>query len=297
MASPAITATDRAPFVLVDWGLFVGLSLLWGSSFLFIAIGLESLHPGVITWMRVGLGALALSAVPQARKRIEPEDRGALVRLSIVWVGIPFTLFPLAEQHINSALTGLLNGAMPIFAGILGGLFFSRPTRGPQRWGLLVGFIGVALISAGGIQGAGGTEAVGVIMVLAATFFYGLSVHLAGPLQQRYGSVPLMARMLGLATIWTAPFGIYGLADSSIAPGPVLAVAVLGVAGTGLAFAIAGTLIGRVGGTRSSFITYLIPVVALLLGVIFLSDEVEMLALAGVVLVLGGALLAGRREA
>ena len=76
-----------------------------------------------------------------------------------------------------------------------------------------------------------------------------------------------------------------------------MAVAVLGVLGTGIAFALMGTLVGRVGSTRASFITYLIPVVALVLGVVFRGDEVFALELVGVVFVIGGALLASRRTA
>lgn len=298
MSAPATTVTisDREPFKALDWALFVGVSLIWGSSFLLIAIGLESLHPGLITWMRVGFGALALAAFPSTRRKIETSDRKTLLTLSVIWVGIPFTLFPLAEQHINSAVTGLLNGATPIFAALIGGLFFARPARGTQRLGLIVGFLGMAIVSIGGASSGGETAMSGILMVLVATFFYGVSVNVAGPLQQKYGSLPVMAKMLALGTIWTAPFGVYGLFDSSFAVGPVAATAVLGIVGTGFAFAMMGQLIRSVGGTRGSFTTYLMPVVALILGVVFLRDVVSPETLPGVALVIGGALLASRKE-
>jgi len=105
-----------------------------------------------------------------------------------------------------------------------------------------------------------------------------------------------MARMLALATLWTLPFGLVGLPSSDVAVVPALSIAVLGLVGTGLAFLIMGTLVGRVGSTRASFITYLIPVVALGLGVVVQGDHVDALAVGGVVLVIGGALLAGRAE-
>ncbi len=288
--------SDRDQFEPVDWGLFVFVALIWGASFLFIAIGLESFHPGFITWARVALGALALNLVPAARRKVERRDRGRLLALSVVWVGIPFTLFPLAETHINSAVTGLLNGATPIFAGIIAGLFFGRPPRGPQRLGLVVGFLGVASVSLGSAA-EGGTAFIGVLMALGATFCYGIATNLAGPLQHRYGSVAVMGKMLALATLWTAPFGVYGWAKSSFALGPAVAVAVLGVVGTGVAFALMATLVGRVGGPRATFITYLIPVVSLALGAAFLGDRVSSWALGGVALVIGGAVLASRREA
>jgi drug/metabolite transporter (DMT)-like permease len=296
MTDIAISASDRAAFEAHDWSLFVSLSLIWGASFLFIAVGLEAFHPGLITWTRVGLGAAALAAFPAARTRIDRGDRPRLVALSIVWVGVPFTLFPLAEQHINSAVTGLLNGATPIFAGIFAGLLFGRVPRGPQRIGLAIGFIGVTLVSLGSAA-EGGTAFLGVLMALAATICYGMAINLAGALQQRYGSVAVMAKMLMLATIWTAPFGLYGLTQSHFAARSAAATTVLGVIGTGLAFALMATLVGRVGGTRASFITYLIPAVALVLGVVFLADRVTAVALVGVALTIAGPILAARQEA
>lgn len=297
MSLPATAVrSDREPFEPRDWGLFLAVSLIWGASFLFIDIALDAFHPGLITWLRVGLGALALVALPAARVRFEPADSRKVLVLSIVWVAVPFTLFPLAQQYINSSVTGMLNGAVPIFTAIIGGLFFGRPSRGPQRLGLAVGFVGIAAVSLS--SGADEPSAfIGVTMVLFATLCYGLATNIAGPVQQRYGSVPVMARMLVLATIWTAPFGMVGLADSSFTMTAALANAVLGVAGTGLAFVLMATLVGRVGGPRASFITYLIPVISLGLGVGFRDDRVTALAIVGALLVIAGAFLASRREA
>ena len=294
---PAVPAarSDREPFAALDWILFSAVGLIWGSSFLLIKVGLEVFHPGLITWARVGLGAAALMVVPSARTRIERRDLGRLIRLSVIWVGIPFTLFPLAEEHINSAVTGLLNGGTPLFAGIFAALFFKRMIGRTQWWGIAVGFAGIALVSAG-TSAEGGTAFVGVLMVLAATVCYGIATNMAGPLQRKYGSVAVMGQMLVLGTLWTTPFGILGLTRSTFAWRPAVAVFFLGVVGTGIAFAFMATLVGRVGGPRASLITYLIPVVALALGAIFLSERVAPVALAGVVLVLSGAVLASRRE-
>jgi drug/metabolite transporter (DMT)-like permease len=295
-ASPEPPArSDRDAFALLDWGLFVALGVIWGSSFLLIAIGLDDFHPGFITWARIGLGAAALALLPGARSRIDRADRARVVVLSVVWVAVPFTLFPLAEEHINSAVTGLLNGATPLFAGMFAALLFDRVPRGPQRAGIAVGFLGITCVSLGSASD-GGSAIVGVVMVLAATMCYGLASNLAVPVQQRYGSVALMSKMLVLATLWTMPFGIWGLVHSDFGWQAAAATSVLGVIGTGLAFVFNATLVGRVGATRASFITYLIPVVSLALGAAFRDDEVSALALVGVVLVIGGALLASRRE-
>lgn len=297
MTVPTTTATrsDREAFGSTEWLLFALVGLIWGASFLLIALGLEAFHPGLITWLRVGLGALALGIFPSARRRIDPGDRKTLLVLSIVWVGIPFTLFPLAQEHINSAVTGLLNGATPFFTGAIGGLFFRRVPRGPQRLGIAAGFVGIALVSLSS-SGQGETAAVGVLMALAATACYGVATNIAGPIQQKYGSVPVMAKMLALGTLWTTPFGLVGLAGSQFELRSAAAVSVLGVVGTGFAFALMASLVGRVGGTRASFITYIIPVVSLFLGVFVLADTVTPLALLGVAFVLLAAVLASRRE-
>ena len=260
-----------------------------------IKIGLEAFHPGFITWARVGLGALALAAMPAARRRIEERDRWRIIQLGVLWVAIPFTLFPLAQEHINSAVTGLLNGATPSFAGLIGALWFHRAPRGPQRWGIATGFVGIALISVGS-SAEGGTAFVGVLLVLVATVCYGFATNMAGSLQQKYGSVPVMARMLAVGSVLTAPFGIYGLTRSEFALDSAVAVTVLGVVGAGVAFALMATLVGRVGGPRATFITYLIPVVSLVLGAVFLAETVTAPALAGVGLILAGAGMASRRE-
>lgn len=297
IAPPRTVPTDDR-FTSTDWGLFVTISAIWGASFLFIDIGLDALPPGVITLMRVGLGALALAVLPLPRRhtKILPEDRLRLVTLSIAWVAVPFTLFPIAEQHITSAVAGLLNGGTPIFAAIFAMVLLRQPTRGAQLLGVAVGFVGVVLISLPSI-GEGSSEAYGVALIVLATICYGFAVTLAGPMTQRYGPVNLMAKVLALATIWTAPYGLWQIGDSRWELGPVVAVAVLGVVGTGVAFALMGTLVSRVGSTRASFITYLIPVVALVLGVTFRGDDVFVLELIGVVLVIGGALLASRKTA
>lgn len=287
---------DAAAFGPTEWTLFLAVAGIWGASFLLIDIGLDALHPGVVTLLRVGLGAATLAAVPGPRQRFSVDDRGRMIALSIIWVGIPFTLFPLAEQHINSATTGLLNGGTPLFTAVVAVVWYRhRPTR-LLLAGLVTGFVGIVLISVPA-GGEGSSEASGVLMVVFATVCYGIATNLSAPLIRRYGSLTVMSRMLALATIWTAPYGVYGVADSSLALGPLVAVVVLGVVGTGLAYLLMATLVGRVGAPRSSFITYLIPVVSLVLGVAFRDDHVPGLAIAGIALVIAGAALAGRSRA
>ncbi len=240
------TAANQGTFTARDWALFLSVAGIWGSSFLFIAVGLEAMQPGLVTLLRVGSGAAALALAPRPRVAIERADRKRLITLSVLWVAVPFTLFPIAEQHINSAVAGLLNGGTPIFTALVATVLLRQPPRGAQLLGIAVGFVGVALVSLPSLDD-GGSEALGVVLVIVATACYGLSVNIAAPLQQRYGSLDLMANVLILATLWTLPYGLWGLGDSHFELGPVAAVLFLGVVGTGLAFVIMGTLVGRVG--------------------------------------------------
>jgi drug/metabolite transporter (DMT)-like permease len=300
MTAPRILSTshgtNREAFTASDWGLFVSLAMIWGSSFLFIAIGLDAFHPGLVTLLRVGLGAGFLALIPRTRAiKIDREDRGRVAALALIWVAIPFTLFPIAQQWIDSAVAGMLNGATPIFTALLATLLF-RSSPGPlQIAGLGVGFAGILAIALPS-AGEGTTAAVGVILVVVATVGYAVSLNMVPPLQRKYGSLPLMARILSLATLMVTPFGLVGLNDSTFAWSSLLAVAAIGVLGTGLAFLLMGSLAGSVGATRASFITYLIPVVALVLGVVFRDEIISPVAVTGVLLVIVGALLASRRE-
>lgn len=288
--------TNREAFTAIDWALFLALSAIWGSSFLFIAIGLDAFHPGLVTLLRVLLGACVLGLLPRTRAtKIDREDWPRVALLATIWVAIPFTLFPIAQQWIDSAIAGMLNGATPIFTAVIATVLL-RAFPGPrQLLGLVLGFGGILAIALPS-AGEGTTAAVGVVLVVAATVGYAISLNVATPLQQKYGSVPLMGRVLWGAVPMVVPFGLIGLGDSTFSWASMLAVAAVGILGTGLAFILMATLLGSVGATRASFITYLIPVVALVLGVVFRDEVVSPVAIAGIVLVIAGALLASRRE-
>jgi drug/metabolite transporter (DMT)-like permease len=164
-----------------------------------------------------------------------------------------------------------------------------------QSLGLLIGFAGVGAISIPAAE-SGGTALLGVALVLAATVCYAISTNIVAPLQQKYGSLAVLARVQWVAVVFAVPYGLVGLPASEFAWSSLFATAAVGVLGTGLAFVLMGTLSGRVGPTRASFITYLIPVVALVLGVVFRDEQVAGVAVVGVVLVIAGAFLASRRE-
>ncbi|MFP5298936.1 MAG: EamA family transporter, partial [Actinomycetota bacterium] len=137
----------------------------------------------------------------------------------------------------------------------------------------------------------------GTLLVLLAIVMYGLSANLAVPLQQRYGALPVLLRAQLAALVVVLPFGAVHLPGSSFAPEAVGAMVPLGALGTGLAFVLMATLVGRVGGPRGSVAIYFVPVIAIILGVTLLDENVAPSALLGIALVLAGAWLTSRREA
>ncbi|HEU4896594.1 MAG TPA: DMT family transporter [Actinomycetota bacterium] len=281
-------------FGVREWGLLAGVALIWGSSYLFIDVGLEALAPGVIAVTRVVLGLAALALVPAARRPIGREDLARVAFLGVIWTGLPMILFPVAQQWIDSSVAGMLNGAVPLAGAAWAVVLLRRPLPRLHAVGLLIGFAGVLAISWPQLQGSRATT-LGAALVILAVVLYGLAVNLAVPLQQRHGALPVLLRAQVAALVLLLPFGVWGLRDSSFAWPSVLAMVPLGVLGTGVAFVLMTTLVGRVGGPRGAVATYFIPVVAIVLGVLLLGERVAPAALAGTALVVGGAWLTSRR--
>ena len=278
-----------------EWTLLAAIALMWGSSFLFIDLGLASLQPGVVTLARIALGAAALALVPRARAPVEAGDLPRIALLGVVWMAIPLSLFPLAQQWVDSSVAGMLNGAMPIFTVVWSVLLLRRVPRARQLAGFGVGFLGVVAISAPGLVDADAT-ALGTGLILVAVILYGLAANLAVPLQQRYGALPVLLRAQLAALVVVAPIGLLQLEGSTWSWSSALAMLPLGVLGTGLAFVLMTTLVGRVGGPRGAVAIYFAPIVAIVLGVTLLGEAVHPSALLGTALVLVGAWLTSRRE-
>ncbi len=206
--------TNREAFGTGEWGLLAGIALIWGSSFVFMAIGLDAFRPGVITLVRVSLGALTLSLVPRARAAIEKEDRRRVFALGIIWIGIPLTIFPIAQQWIDSSVAGMLNGAVPITSAAWATLLLRRLPGWRQLLGIGIGLVGILAISAPEVIDSSAT-ALGSTLVIVAVVLYGLSTNLAVPLQQKYGSLPVLFNAQLAALIVVIPFGLSQIRGST----------------------------------------------------------------------------------
>lgn len=291
--SGAGTVTDA--FGRYEWGLLALIALIWGSSFALIDVALDSFRPGVIVAARVALGAAALALVPASRKRVTREDLPRIAFLGVIWMGIPLSLFPIAQQWIDSSVAGMINGAMPLTAAAWSALLLRRAPGRTQLFGLIVGFGGIVAISWDQVQGSSASFQ-GTALVLIAVTLYGLSANVAVPLQQRYGALPVLLRAQVAALIIVVPFGLLHLEGSTWSWDAAVSMVPLGALGTGLAFALMATLVGRVGGPRGSVAIYFVPVVAVIIGVTLLDETIAAAAILGSALVLVGAWLTSRRE-
>lgn len=279
----------------MEWSLLAGIGLMWGSSFIFVAEGLEAFEPGLVTLLRIALGTATVAIARRARRPVAREDWGRIAVLGLVWMAAPLLLFPIAQQWIDSSLAGMLNGAMPLFAALTAAVLLRRAPRTVQVIGLVLGFTGVVAIAWPAVQGASVT-ALGAALVILATVFYGIAANLTVPLQQKYGALAVVLRAQLVALLAVLPFGLAALPGSSFQWSSALAMVPLGVGGTGLAFLAMATLVGRAGATRGAVAIYFIPVVATLLGVIVRDESVQLLQLGGLVLVLTSAWLTSRRD-
>jgi drug/metabolite transporter (DMT)-like permease len=281
-------------FSRLDWVLLIGVGMMWGASFLFIKLGVAAFAPTTVAWLRLLFGAATLALLPGARKPLKHKGDGWLVAvLGLTWMAVPFNLFPIAEQSIGSGLAGMINGAAPLFTAIIAVLWFRNRPAPVVIVGLIIGFVGVLVISLPSITGGGGLLGIG--LVLLATVLYGVAFNLAGPLESRNGALAVIWRAELVALVATSPAGIVGLAHSAPTWGGFAALVVLGAVSTGIAFGCFVTLVGRIGAPRAAVSTYLAPVVAIVLGALVAHETIHLLTLVGIVLVLLGAFLCSLR--
>jgi drug/metabolite transporter (DMT)-like permease len=269
------------------------LAVVWGASFLLIAIGLDAFTPGMVAWLRLIVAVLVLSALPAVRRSVDRRDWPAVAVVSIAGNAGPALLFAYAEQTIESSLAGMLNAAVPLATASIAFVLGMRSLRRVHVIGLVLGFAGVVMLSLPSSTGSG-SSATGVLLVLLAVLGYALTGNVLVPLQQKYGALPVIYRAQAMGVLFVAPFGLTDLEENRFALGSFVAVVVLGGVGTGIARTVQATIAGRMGAPRASIIGYLVPIVAIVLGVLFRDDVLEPLELAGFAVVLVSAFLVSR---
>jgi drug/metabolite transporter (DMT)-like permease len=278
-----------------DWLLLIVPGVIWGASFLFIAQGLESIGPYGLTFVRILVGFVTLSLIPAARRPVERSDRTRIGWLGLVWFALPLSMFPLAEQHVSSALTGMLNGANPLFTALVAAVLARRMPSREIALGLAIGLLGAVLI-AWPTMHEGHSSTSGVALILLALTSYGVALNVARPLQQRNGALPVIWRAQAVALVLTAPLGIPELLAARWTPSALLALLALGALGTAVAFVLVAIAAGRLGATRASATAFLIPPVALVLGIAVRGEHVAPLSVLGAAVCVSGAWLLRRAQ-
>ena len=280
------------------WALFVALSIIWGIPYLFIKIAVENLSPSAVVFARTLLAALLLLPLAAARGQLRPLMPAWpwLLLFALLEVCAPFGLLTVAEQHISSSLTGLLVAAVPLiqalFSRVLG---IADRIDGRRLIGLLVGFAGVAALVGLDVRG-GSLLAAGAVLLAAACYASGPLV--ASLKLSHLPSIAVSAVAMGLSALAYAPFAAVSQDGVANVGAPAwVAVAVLGVLCSAVAFLVFFALLAEVGPSRTTVITYVNPAVAVLLGVLTLGEPVTVGIVIGFPLVLLGSYLATRRSA
>jgi drug/metabolite transporter (DMT)-like permease len=280
---------------------FVLLALTWGASFLFVAIALEGLSPAQVVLGRLVTGAVALAVICLVgRHRLPPFGRiwGHLLVVGLLLCVVPFLLFAWAQQDISSGLASIYNATTPLMTMLVSLLALreERPTR-DRTLGIIVGFLGV-LIVLGPWKGLGGGTALAQLACLGATASYGAAfVYLRRFVSPRgLAAIPVATVQVGLgAVVMLAIAPAVAITPVSLSVPVVLAVLALGALGTGLAYVWNTNIVGAWGATNASTVTYLTPVVGVVLGVIVLAEQVSWNEPVGaLIVVLGIAITQGR---
>ena len=267
--------------------------MIWGASFLFIAEGLRSVGPNGITFLRIVVGFLTLALFPSARQPVARKDWGNVAWLGVLWFAFPLSMFPFAEQRVSSAMTGMLNGANPLFATLVACFIAKKaPSRGVTV-GLLIGLGGTVLIGLPAVN-EGSSSTFGISLIMIAMVSYGVSLSIARALQQQYGAVPVIWRAQMVGVVLTAPLGLPELLAAKWELWPLLSLLALGVGGTAIANILMAKAAGKFGAARASGSTFLIPVVALALGVVVRHEQVMLVSVVGCLVCIGGAWLMKR---
>jgi drug/metabolite transporter (DMT)-like permease len=285
-----------------EWAAFGLLGLIWGSSFLWIKIGVESITPMMLVTLRVSFGLLALLVVMAVQRQAFPRDRVTIMKF--VFMGIfntvfPFLLITWGETQIDSSLASILNAATPLFVIIIAHFWLHDEKITLARLGgLLIGFAGVVVLVLQNLSPDSGRNDIwGELAVLLATVSY--AVALVFSRRHLRNTKPViqstMILVVASALMWT----IMPVADRPIVfpatPVTWIAVIWLGVLGLCVAYLLFFYLNNVWGPTRASLVTYVFPVVGMVLGIVFLSEPLTWNMIIGSILVVSGIVVVNRK--
>jgi drug/metabolite transporter (DMT)-like permease len=272
------------------------LSFIWGWSFLFIKVGVEGLTPSTVAAVRVALGATVLLIFLRVKRISLPTERrmwGHFLVVGLVGSALPFTMLAWGEERITSALTSVLNASTPLFTALFAAIMLRDRLRSIQVVGLFVGIVGVGVAAGIGAGDLTGSSLAGGLAAVLAGACYGLSFTWSKRYLMAIPPMVAAAGQLTAATILLAPFAITTTAmeGADITWRRIGAILLLGVVGTGVAYVLNFRIIADLGATRASLVTYIIPIVAVAVGIVVLDEPFGWRIVAGGGLIIGGVFL------
>ncbi|HXS71963.1 MAG TPA: DMT family transporter [Patescibacteria group bacterium] len=289
------------PATRAEWLTFLSLGFMWGSSYLFIKLAVDSFGTFTLISLRLLIGAAFLWTVFRLSRTALPRDRrayGHLLVMAIINITIPFALITWAEQSVDSALAAILNSTVPLFVLVIAPAFLpDEPIRVNGLVGLAVGFLGVVLIVSPGLVGTAGTVP-GMVALLGASVSYAC------------GNVYARRNVRGLAPMIPAVFqvtfalvivGILALVlerpwETARPDAQAwFSVIWLGILGSGTAYLAYFRLLSKWGATRTALVAYLLPIVGIVLGALVLQEPIGPALIVGTALVTAGVALVNGR--
>ncbi len=289
-------ADTNLQFGMVEWLLALGMALTWGSSFLLIDIIIRDAPTTFVPFGRSFFGMVALFFVPQSRETIDRSHRPRLLILGLIWMAMPFLLFPLAERTVASSIAGMMNGALPVVVAVVTAIWVRKSPSIQRMTAVVVGFLGIVLIAAPSIREGSSADLKGIIFLVLALLCYAVGLNIARPLQAIYSPASLMLRVVAISTVISAPLGLVAMTRATFSLSMIGATIVLGALGSGIAFLLFGTLLKRTGPVRAMIPTYFTPIVGTFLGVFFNDEKILLLSILGMLIVTFGAWLTSRPE-
>jgi drug/metabolite transporter (DMT)-like permease len=273
------------------WLLFAAVSVVWGVPYFFIKVAVDAdVPPGFVAWARVALAAVLLLPLAHRRGALVGlgGHRRAIAAYAACEVVVPFVLIAAGEQFISSSLTAILIASMPLLVALLSARLSSadRPT-GLRLVGLGVGFGGVVALL--GVDVAGeADELLGAVMVLVATLCYATATIVVNRRLADLDPLGPIAVSLGGAAVVLLPVALAAPPDGLPSLEALGSLAVLGVVCTALGLVLFFQLVIEAGPSRASVITYVNPLVAVVLGVLVLEERLGVMSVVGLVAILGG---------
>tara|TARA_X000000368_G_scaffold252675_1_gene199748 strand:+ start:3479 stop:4267 length:789 start_codon:yes stop_codon:yes gene_type:complete len=259
-------------------------------------LSLVELDPFHISFYRIFIGMLFMNLFITKIDKLSKKDHLNIALVGLLWMSLPFYLFAASEETISSSLAGLINGTTPIFISIIGVLFFSQKITKIQKFYLILGFVGIYLLTFGFNKLNIDLE-VGTFLALIASISYGFAANIIQPLINKFGALNVLKIALRYGSIFS--FILFILNSQVIIPTvseSLFPILLLGVGSSGIAFLSFYKLIGDVGSIIGSITIYLVPIFSILFGYIFLNEETTFIQVAGIVTIIFSAYMFSNKD-